>query len=113
MNVERWSLVRDGELSEAALGKNFICLSYSVTRYVYPPGTCFPDQSHRMDKMDAVMSGQFRMTVEGREVILEAGDCWLCHVALSIPPQSPAISQSSVSMGSNRRESTNRWVSSR
>jgi mannose-6-phosphate isomerase-like protein (cupin superfamily) len=27
------------------------------------------------DKMDAVLSGRFRMTMEGQEVILEKGDC--------------------------------------
>ena len=28
-----------------------------------------------MDKIDAVVSGRFRMIVEGTEVVLEAGDC--------------------------------------
>ena len=30
--------------------------------------------THGMDKMDAVVSGRFRLIVEGQEVILEAGD---------------------------------------
>ncbi|HET6676426.1 MAG TPA: cupin domain-containing protein, partial [Nitrospiraceae bacterium] len=32
------------------------------------------DHSHSTDKMDAVVSGRFRMAMEGREIILEAGD---------------------------------------
>ncbi len=47
---------------------------FAVSRYVYPPGTSFPDHTHGIDKIDAVLSGRFRMTVEGREVMLEAGD---------------------------------------
>jgi quercetin dioxygenase-like cupin family protein len=49
-------------------------LGYSVTRYVYPPETFFPDHSHGVDKMDAVVSGRFRLIMEGLDVILEAGD---------------------------------------
>lgn len=30
--------------------------------------------SHSMDKIDAVLSGRFRMVLEGREAVLEAGD---------------------------------------
>jgi len=48
---------------------------YSVSRYIYPPGTWFPNHTHGMDKIDGVLSGRFRMTMNGRVVILEAGDC--------------------------------------
>ncbi len=47
---------------------------YSVTRYGYPPGTHFPDHTHEVDKIHWVLSGQFRITVEGAAVILAAGD---------------------------------------
>jgi quercetin dioxygenase-like cupin family protein len=50
-------------------------LGYSVNRYVYPPGTRFPDHDHNVDKIDAVLAGQFRMTIYGQSVILKAGDC--------------------------------------
>jgi mannose-6-phosphate isomerase-like protein (cupin superfamily) len=42
---------------------------------VYPAGTYFPDHSHDIDKIDAVLSGGFRMTMDGISVVLEAGDC--------------------------------------
>lgn len=47
---------------------------YVVTRWVYPPGTYFPDHHHETDKMDAVVSGRLRVTMKGQEIILEAGD---------------------------------------
>ena len=74
MNVEHWNNQADGPLTEAALRRKLQRLGYDVSRYVYPPGTYFPEHTHGIDKMDAVVSGRFRMVVEGREVILEAGD---------------------------------------
>lgn len=75
MKVERWDPERDGPLSEAALRGKLEQRGHRVSRYVYPPGTRFPDHRHDVDKMDAVLSGRFRMGIGEREVILEAGDC--------------------------------------
>ena len=75
MKVERWDPERDGPLSEVALRRKLEQRGYRVTRYVYPPGTHFPDHRHEVDKIDAVLAGQFRMVMGGAEVILEAGDC--------------------------------------
>lgn len=75
MMVERWDPDRDGPLSEAALRRKLERRGYRVSRYVYPVGTYFSDHSHDIDKIDAVLSGRFRMRMEGNEVILEAGDC--------------------------------------
>ena len=47
---------------------------YGVSRYVYPPGTFFPDHDHGVDKIDGVLSGRLRMTMRGGEAVLEAGD---------------------------------------
>jgi quercetin dioxygenase-like cupin family protein len=79
VKVEQWNEATDGPFSEAALRRKLQRLGYEVSRDVYPPGTYFPDHSHGIDKMDAVVSGRFRMVVEGRELILEAGD------ALAVP----------------------------
>ena len=75
MRVEKWDAVRDGPLSEEAMQEKLEALGYSVARYVYPPGTYFPDHTHEINKMDAVLSGRFRMTVLNESAILEAGDC--------------------------------------
>ena len=73
--VERWDQYRDGPLSEKTLRLKLERLGYSVARYVYPPGTFFPDHAHDIDKIDAVLSGRFRITMGERRVILQAGDC--------------------------------------
>lgn len=75
MNVERWDAGRDGPPTEALLRARLEGRGYAVHRYVYPPGTSFPDHAHAIDKIDAVLSGRFRMTVEGHEVVLGPGDC--------------------------------------
>lgn len=75
MTIERWDEERDGPLGEAAMRRKLEARGYSVTRYTYPPGTYFPDHTHGIDKIDGVLSGTFRMTLEGEEVVLGAGDC--------------------------------------
>jgi quercetin dioxygenase-like cupin family protein len=74
MRVEKWDEAEDGKLTEGAMRRKLEARGYRVSRYVYPPGTFFPDHTHGIDKIDAVLSGRFRLIVEGREVILEAGD---------------------------------------
>lgn len=75
LEVEHWNAVIDGELSEAALRDKLQRRGYHVTRYHYPPGTVFPDHTHGVDKIDAVLSRRFLMRMAGESVILEAGDC--------------------------------------
>lgn len=75
MRVERWDAEWDGPLSEKALWQELEERGYRVTRYVYAPGTSFPEHTHAIDKIDAVVSGRFRMTMEGEAAVLEAGDC--------------------------------------
>ncbi|HHH46838.1 MAG TPA: cupin domain-containing protein [Thiotrichales bacterium] len=74
MRIEHWDESRDGPLSEAALRSRLESLGFRVSRYVYPPGTRFPPHTHEVDKIDAVLSGRFEMEMEGRRVVLEAGD---------------------------------------
>jgi mannose-6-phosphate isomerase-like protein (cupin superfamily) len=75
LQVEHWNAATDGELSETALRDKLQRRGYQVTRYHYPPGTVFPDHTHGVDKIDAVLSGRFLMRMAGESVILEAGDC--------------------------------------
>lgn len=74
--LRRWDADRDGPPTEAALRRELEERGYRVSRYVYPPGTRFPDHTHDVDKIDAVIAGRFRLTMEGEAVVLEAGD-WL------------------------------------
>ena len=73
--VEHWDTESEGELSEQAMHDKLVAKGYTVTRYVYPPGTYFPAHTHDEDKIDGVLSGKFLMTVEGQSILLEAGDC--------------------------------------
>lgn len=74
MQIEHWDSARDGELSETSMRRKLEDRGYSVSRYVYPPGTYFPDHDHGVDKIDGVLSGRFRMSMNGNSVVLEAGD---------------------------------------
>ncbi len=75
MIVEHWNPETDGALSEAAMQRKLEARGYAVTRYVYSPGTYFPDHTHDVDKIDAVLAGRFRMTTPDGAVVLGAGDC--------------------------------------
>jgi quercetin dioxygenase-like cupin family protein len=83
MHVERWDPSRDGPLSEASLRRKLEDRGYRVVRYVYPPGTRFPEHAHAVDKIDAVLSGRFCMRIGDGEAILESGDC------LDVPRDTP------------------------
>jgi len=74
MDVERWDSRRDGPPTEAAVRARLEARGYAVSRHVYPPGTVFPEHTHGADKIDAVLSGRFRMATPRGEAVLEAGD---------------------------------------
>jgi quercetin dioxygenase-like cupin family protein len=76
MAVRRWNDALDGPFSEAALRRKLEAAGYTVARYVYSPGTAFPDHVHEVDKVDAVVSGRFRLVVSGHLVVLGPGD-WI------------------------------------
>lgn len=73
--VEHWNPASDGDFNERSLRNKLEARGYRVNRYLYPPGTCFPAHTHDVDKIDAVVSGRFRMSMQGTSVVLEAGDC--------------------------------------
>jgi quercetin dioxygenase-like cupin family protein len=73
--IESWNAGRDGPLTEAGLRRKLELRGCQVSRHVYPPGTVFPAHSHGVDKIDAVLSGRFRMTLGGYELVPGPGDC--------------------------------------
>src|SRR6185295_5901037 len=74
--IDHWNSETDGELTEKALRKKLEAQGYSVSRYVYSPGTHFPEHTHGVDKIDAVVSGQFELIVAGERAVLGPGD-WI------------------------------------
>lgn len=77
MKVEHWNPEKDGVLSEATLRRKLESLGYSTSCYIYPPRTYFPTHTHGVEKMDAVLSGQFRITMKEGSVVLGPGDAVL------------------------------------
>jgi quercetin dioxygenase-like cupin family protein len=76
VSVRRWDPQSDGALTEQALRLKLEAQGYSVSRYVYSPGTRFAEHTHGVDKIDAVVSGQFELTVAGERAVLGPGD-WI------------------------------------
>jgi mannose-6-phosphate isomerase-like protein (cupin superfamily) len=74
IRVDRWDRERNGEPTEAALRRILEGRGYRASRYVYPPGTVFVTHTHDVDKIDAVVSGRFLLSMRGEHVVLEAGD---------------------------------------
>ena len=81
--LERWDARRDGAPSESVLRARLAGRGYRVARWEYPPGTVFERHTHAEDKIDAVLSGRFRMRTPEGEVVLGPGDC------LAVPAGTP------------------------
>ena len=74
MAISRWNTTLDGVFSESALKGKLEAQGYRVARYIYSPGTVFPDHKHGVDKIDAVVAGRFRLIIGGHVVMLGAGE---------------------------------------
>jgi quercetin dioxygenase-like cupin family protein len=104
MSVHRWNATIDGEFSETALRDKLESEGYRVARYVYEPGTVFPDHTHGVDKVDAVVSGRFRLIIGGHVAMLGPGD-WVdvprgaIHSAAVIGDE-PVVSLDAIKAGS-------------
>jgi quercetin dioxygenase-like cupin family protein len=102
LSVRRWDPARDGEVSEAALRQRLEADGYFVHRYTYSPGTSFPEHTHDVDKIDAVISGQFEIVLAGQRAVLGPGD-WIA-VPRGVPHTATVIGrQPVVSLDAVRR----------
>ncbi len=73
VQLEKWS-EETAVLSDPAMREWLEEQGYAVARYVYPPGTYFPDHTHGIDKKDGVLKGKLRIKAAGKDYVLEAGD---------------------------------------
>ena len=73
MDIEHWNKAW-GELTEKNMRKILESRGYSVIKFVYPPGTYFPDHAHAFDKMDTVLKGKFKIEALAKKLILRPGD---------------------------------------
>ena len=74
--VCRWDFSVDGVLNEGSLRRKLEDRGYRVSSYTYSPGTYFSDHKHGQSKIDAVLSGTFRMGMYDEFVDLGPGD-WI------------------------------------
>lgn len=72
IQLQRWD--NSMTVSETMLRKMIESMGYHCNRYDYPPGTVFEEHSHDVDKIDAVLSGCFRITSGGEQYDLYPGD---------------------------------------
>ncbi len=72
--VRHWDSARDSELNEVRMRRKLESLGYTCCIYRYDPGTFFEDHTHEVDKIDAVLSGRFRIGSGAESVILLPGD---------------------------------------
>jgi len=94
MKVDRWNPEQDGPLDEAAFRQKLESTGYSVSRYIYAPGTYFPMHTHEADKIDAVVSGHFRVTMGQEEMLLGAGDA--VHVPKGVEHSAEVVGDEAV-----------------
>lgn len=73
IRLEKWDPAW-GQLTEAAMRLRLEAEGYAVSCYHYPPGTCFPEHTHGVDKKDTVLQGRLKIGAEGHEFVLKAGD---------------------------------------
>ncbi len=72
--IHHWDSAEEGPFTGPALIRKFKAMGYDCAIYNYPPGTCFPDHSHSVDKIDAVLAGEFNIRIFGKDIRLEPGD---------------------------------------
>jgi quercetin dioxygenase-like cupin family protein len=94
IQVEHWQAEKDGPLTESSMRRKLEELGYRVARYIYSPGTFFPDHTHATDKIDAVLSGSFRIAMGDDSVVLKAGD--FIHVPAGAVHSAEVIGSESV-----------------
>jgi quercetin dioxygenase-like cupin family protein len=74
MRIDRWDPRRDGPVTEAALRQKVESCGYDVSIFAWPAGTVVPPQTQDRERVDAVVTGIVKVTLDGESAILTAGD---------------------------------------
>lgn len=74
MRIERWDPRRDGPLTEATLRKKLETRGYRASSRHHPAGSVTTVQADTLQRIDAVVSGLMKITLDGEAAILTAGD---------------------------------------
>jgi quercetin dioxygenase-like cupin family protein len=74
MRIERWDPRRDGPVTEAAVRQKVETIGYQVSSLAWPAGAVIPPQAQDRERLDAVVTGIVKVTLDGESAILTAGD---------------------------------------
>jgi quercetin dioxygenase-like cupin family protein len=74
MRIDRWDPRRDGPVTEAAMRQKVESVGYLVSTSAWPAGTVVPAQTQDRERVDAVVTGIVKITLDGESAILTAGD---------------------------------------
>lgn len=74
MRIDRWDSRRDGPVTESALRLKVETIGYQVSTYAWPAGTIVPPQAQDRERVDAIVTGIVKITLDGESAILTAGD---------------------------------------
>jgi quercetin dioxygenase-like cupin family protein len=74
MRIDRWDPRRDGPVTEAALRQKVEAYGYQVSKFAWPAGTVVAAQAQDRERVDAVVAGILKITLDGESAILTAGD---------------------------------------
>ena len=74
MRIERWDARRDGPLSESALQHKLDSRGYQVSVRTYPSGTVAVAETGPDERIQAVVTGLVKVTIDRESAILSAGD---------------------------------------
>ena len=72
--IEHWDETKDGVLNATNMVNKLEKDGYSCSQYTFTPGTYFPDHSHDVSKKDAIVTGEFQFTMNGKTIVLHPGD---------------------------------------
>ena len=72
--IERWDVPLDGPLSEAALRRKIEALGFEVSARTHPAAVAAIAPPAPRDALTAVVRGLVKLTVEGEQSLLTAGD---------------------------------------
>jgi quercetin dioxygenase-like cupin family protein len=74
IRLERWDALRDGPLTEAGLRRNLHAMGFETTSRMYSPGPIAAVHTDWRLRIQAVLSGEAKVTIDGESVVLAAGD---------------------------------------
>lgn len=80
LRLERWDAKADGPLTAASLVQKLLILGYEGPRSVHAAGSVLPDTTYETETVCAVLTGEFKIVIEGQSMALKPGE------SLFIPP---------------------------